>query len=146
MKIVINACYGGFSLSPLATKLLAEKQGKKCYFFIENKQRQLVPWKYWDKEKHILWFAFDSENVPEKKETATSLDENFENWWREHEISNRPEKRDDPNLVKVVEELGEKADGRCAHLKIVEIPDGVDWIIEEYDGMEHIAEVHRTWA
>ena len=54
--------------------------------------------------------------------------------------------RDDLILIAVVEELGEAADGGCAELKIVEIPDGVNWQIEEYDGLEHIAEVHRTWS
>ena len=27
----------------------------------------------------------------------------------------------------------------------VEIPDDVEWQIEEYDGTEHISEKHRTW-
>lgn len=54
--------------------------------------------------------------------------------------------RNDPKLVKVVEELGSKdASGEHAELKIVEIPDDVEWQIEEYDGYEHIAEKHRTW-
>lgn len=53
--------------------------------------------------------------------------------------------RDDPILVSVVEEMGEKAAGKYASLKIVDIPDGVDWYVEEYDGMEHVAERHRTW-
>lgn len=30
-------------------------------------------------------------------------------------------------------------------LRIVEIPDGTDYIVGEYDGSEHIAETHRTW-
>jgi hypothetical protein len=29
---------------------------------------------------------------------------------------------------------------------VVEIPDGTDYEISEYDGNEHIAEKHRTWA
>ena len=33
-----------------------------------------------------------------------------------------------------------------AKLKIVEIPDDVEWIIEEYDGKEWIAEDHRRWS
>ena len=53
--------------------------------------------------------------------------------------------RDDPILIQVVEELGETANGRCASLKIIEIPDDVEWTIGEYDGQEWIAEKHRTW-
>lgn len=36
--------------------------------------------------------------------------------------------------------------GDCADLKIVEIPDDVEWVIEEYDGIEYVSEVHRTWS
>lgn len=53
--------------------------------------------------------------------------------------------RNDPALVRVVEELGKKACDRYSLLKVVEISDGVEWEISEYDGMEHVAEVHRTW-
>ena len=33
-----------------------------------------------------------------------------------------------------------------AELKIVDIPDGVNWEVEEYDGNEWIAETHRRWG
>lgn len=55
-------------------------------------------------------------------------------------------KRNDPILIQVIEELGLKAAGGFAELKILEIPDEVNYVIEEYDGWEHIAEVHRTWS
>lgn len=90
MKVVINACYGGFSLSEKAVMRYAEIKGLTLY--------------------------------PER------------------EIP-----RNDPALVQVVQELGVEASGRCAALVIVEIPDGVAWQIEEYDGYEHVAEKHRTW-
>jgi len=54
--------------------------------------------------------------------------------------------RNDPLLVDIVEELGEEADGEFAHLKVVEIPDDVEWYVDEYDGLEWVAEVHRTWS
>lgn len=57
------------------------------------------------------------------------------------EISRHNEK-----LIQVVEMMGDKANGDCASLKIVEIPDGTDYEISEYDGMEHIAEKHQTWG
>lgn len=53
--------------------------------------------------------------------------------------------RDDPYLIQVVKEMGEQVNGPCSELKIVEIPADVNWVIEEYDGIEWIAEVHRTW-
>jgi hypothetical protein len=53
--------------------------------------------------------------------------------------------RDDPALIQVVEELQHDADGYAANLKIVEIPDDVEWHIAEYDGSEHVAENHRKW-
>jgi len=42
--------------------------------------------------------------------------------------------------------MGSNADGDHAELKVVEIPDDVEYLIEEYDGLEHIAEAHRTWS
>jgi hypothetical protein len=54
--------------------------------------------------------------------------------------------RDDVNLVAVVEELGADANGDLAQLRIVEIPWSVDWVMQEYDGKEWIAERHRTWC
>ncbi len=49
-----------------------------------------------------------------------------------------------PVLVSMVE--AGKVDGDYAELKVVEIPDDVNWFIHEYDGIEHVAERHRTWS
>jgi hypothetical protein len=54
--------------------------------------------------------------------------------------------RDDPYLVKVVKELGMASNGAHANLKIVEIPGDIEWLVQEYDGAEWIAEAHRTWS
>jgi hypothetical protein len=54
--------------------------------------------------------------------------------------------RDSPQLVQIVEQLGERANARYSQLKVVQIPDGVEWTICEYDGMEWVAEAHRTWS
>jgi hypothetical protein len=53
--------------------------------------------------------------------------------------------RNDPALVQVIEELGEDANGPSSFLKVVEVPDTVEWMIQDYDGVEWVAEVHRTW-
>lgn len=64
----------------------------------------------------------------------------------EQDFHHRELPRDDAYLVQVVRELGEKANGPHANLKIVEIPADVDWHIAEYDGNEWVAEDHRTWS
>lgn len=92
MKIVINTCFGGFSLSKEAYKFLG------------------LEWK----EGETSGSAFDNDR--------TNLE-----------------------LIECVEQLGKEANGRSADLKVVEIPDDIEYSIEDYDGSEHIAESHRTW-
>lgn len=53
--------------------------------------------------------------------------------------------RNDPILVQLVEEMGSKSCANFSKLKIVEIPDDVEWQIAEYDGSEWVEEKHRTW-
>ena len=54
--------------------------------------------------------------------------------------------RTDPILISMIEEDSETYSGQSARLVVVEIPDDVDWHISDYDGREHIAEKHRSWA
>lgn len=102
-KIVVNRCYGGFSLSPMAYRVLHDS------------------------------------GHPVAKEAPC---ERSDGWgsYHVHDIE-----RDDPALVSLVEKYGEQAGGRHAELKIVEIPEDVEWEIEEYDGHEWVSEKHRTW-
>ena len=60
--------------------------------------------------------------------------------WSDHAIS-----RDDPVLVSIVEDFKERSNGVHADLRIVQVPADVDWVIEDYDGKEWVAEQHRTW-
>ena len=57
-----------------------------------------------------------------------------------------PTFRSDPHLVRVVEDLDDLAFGRHASLEVIEIPEGVDWLIENYEGREWVAERHRRWG
>jgi len=83
------------------------------------------------------------------------LSDEAEAMWREVKKIADPEgvyyydiMRDDPDLVHIVETLGEKANSNYSQLKVVEVPMWLQekgWLIEEYDGRESIAEVHCTW-
>lgn len=60
-------------------------------------------------------------------------------------LSNDKNVRTDSVLIEVIEALGKEANGNFSNLKIIEVPDDVDWLIQEYDGREWVAEKHRTW-
>ncbi len=53
--------------------------------------------------------------------------------------------RNDPILVEAVELFGKGAAGQYAELRIVEIPDDVEWEITDYDGRESVREPSRSW-
>lgn len=80
---------------------------------------------------------FELEHKP-----AGEYDAQYDHWseWRSWEVP-----RDDYNLVRVVEELGEASWGFASELKVVEVPAGVNWYVHDYDGMETVCEVHREW-
>lgn len=119
-KIVINSCFGRFSLSEKAFRLYLDRKGIA-----------------YDVEEHSesIW------NPRFKRPTTESMDD--DPYLDDSDID-----RDDPDLVFVIEELGcEEASGDMANLRIVEIPSDVDcWTIRNYDGMESIHECHRTWS
>lgn len=154
MKIVINRCYGGFGLSPLAVKRLAELKGKECYFFKVSLDRicesRYTPISLDAASSQMTWFAFSVKNpaefLPEEKRGKDGTYKDFNAEYDKIKLDCRPDDRADPLLVQVVEELGAAANGSCASLKVVEIPDGTDWEIDEYDGMESVHEKHRSWS
>lgn len=115
-KIVINSCYGGFGLSDKAIE-----------YFGELKNLNLVKTKGGYSDLYGHWYYMHGE----------ICDENF--------FHDRNIERTDPDLIRVIEELGTDANGRFAELKIIEIPDDIEYDIAEYDGVEWVAEKHRTW-
>lgn len=63
-------------------------------------------------------------------------------------MSEHPELRTDPELIKAVEAKSEKfLEENRIHLRVVSIPSDVNWVVEEdgETGSEWISEVHRTW-
>lgn len=120
-KVVINSCYGGFGLSTEAFEMLLDRKG------IEFEK---VPAKYALKSKDCDYYR------------KGHVGENDHYLWY-YEFA---KDRSDADLIAVVEHFGDKANSWASKLKIVEIPDDVDWQIEEYDGNEWVAEKHRTWS
>lgn len=137
MKIIINRCFGGFSISDAAVKRYAELKGITLYPEIVRAR--------------IIWWTIPPEKRPAKPIgnwlSQPPVDRSdYNECYRNNTLSNRPGDRTDSVLIQVIEELGKDANGRFADLAIIEIPDDVEWEIEEYDGVEWIAEKHRTWS
>ena len=140
MKVAINKCYGGFGISNEAEIEYLKLKGLKAYFY------EQVKYEY--KDGRNLYKKVNSSKDTFMTITFTKdYGESFEEWPKKDSgyfySSDIP--RDDPDLIKVIEKLGKKANNQFSDLKIVEIPDGTEYIIDEYDGLEHIAEKHKTW-
>ena len=140
MQVVINNCFGGFGLSLKAQKRYAELKGFALFFYKQTR----YPWDG-DKEEFtkitdIDKNCFGSLSITKDLGNVTdSLPDG--SYFFSHNIE-----RTDPVLLQVIQELGDAANGECSSLKIVDIPDGVDWQIDEYDGNEWVAEKHQTWS
>jgi len=129
LEVVINRCYGGFSVSKETLEELykmksdvLEKTPMKEYFQKDETQEYI--------ESHIKMcgLMIKDEQVIALKDRRDKLI------------------RGNTDLIAVIKKLGDKANGQCAKLEIIEVPADVEWEIDEYDGMESIEECHRSWS
>ena len=122
-KVVINVCYGGFSLSMKALQLLYKKKGENYNF----------PYKYnYNTKKYYKSTLEDSDYL--FKEDRGNVIENVKGGICSYDTSCP---RHDKDLVEVVEELGTEANGDCAKLCVAEILGNI-YRISEYDGWEWV--------
>lgn len=117
MKVVINRCFGGFGLSNKAFEELLKLKG--------------VEWEKTNKPDAFLQHYYKKGQLGVEDAYISPYD--------------YTENRADPDLISVVETLGVEANSDYSELKIIEIPENVNWHIHEYDGMETVHEEHRSW-
>lgn len=139
--VVINKQHGGFGLS---------QEGVQRYLDIKGIEYWVVPHEKYSSLGPRYWLVPEEQRLGEPDAStwhSMSLAERQKHnqLYEQQVFDDKDIARDDPVLVQVVRELGEKADSRFSSLKVVEIPADVEWIIEEYDGLEWVAEKHRTW-
>jgi len=118
MKVVINKCFGGFGLSDEAYQWLIDNKNWKASEY--NKDGNLP----------------DEVKISINKENSL-MGKYYRRWYDD---------RQNQDLIAVVEELGSKANSRFSDLKIVEIPDDIEYEIDDYDGQESIHEKHEVWG
>lgn len=122
MKVVVNRCYGGFGLSDAACEWLMNNRG---YTLGDGNRKE-----DWETFNIVTWNMLSRYALVRTPDGVDRYDTAF---------------RSHPDIIAVVEALGKAANGMCAELEIVEIPDDIEWHISEYDGTETIHEDHRSW-
>jgi hypothetical protein len=140
MKIVINRCYGGFGLSLEAKEKYCHKKGKQLFFYKQTAYNFKEGYDEYTKLSSEEEGAYSYAWLVDMGEVSRETPQNNDDWFSESNID-----RTDHDLIDVIEEMGERANGFAAKLEIVEIPENVNWEIEEYDGKEWVSEAHRTW-
>ncbi len=143
MKVVINNCFGGFSLSARAVEHYGKLNGiKELFHYVRDFDNEV----YKKVSVEELDGSFTMFTVSTTKEFGDVVPVSSEMELLDHSyFPNFDNDRHNPHLIETVEELGELANSKVSDLKIVEIPDGVEYVIEDYDGNEWVAEKHRTW-
>ena len=131
MKVVYNACHGGFGLSDKAVRRYAEIKGLTLY--PEEGTLKIITYWLVPKEQRTGCLSGDAWYAASREEQMTSNQ-------RYDELTLRPRQipRHDPVLVQVVEELGKEANAGFARLQIRDVPAGSRYRIDEYDGSETV--------
>lgn len=138
MKIVLNKCFGGFSVSHEAIMRYGELKGIEVGLYIDTKNpsdysiyRRITDEEF---EKLSEWDIYYVINPPEGETFELHYDdENIIDFLSTHDFE---ERRAEPEFIQTVEELGALANGRFANLGVFEIPDGAEYDISDYDGVE----------
>ena len=136
MKIILNKCYGGFRVSKQGYLLYAKKKGLPLCAYECNSNTGL--YEKVSIENHggfgIYYFL---------KDFGDSFSPNEEDW--RHEVYLNDKHRTDPVLIEVIEEIGDLAIDIASCLVVVDIPDGMNFTIDYYDGYEELHEATPIW-
>ena len=129
MKVVINTCHGGFSLSHKGEQRYLELSGQRAYWYVMPiySRQEFIRVDNIDDIKpiHNCWCTTSDQG-------AVLYD------YPDDVFYSRKLERNDPILVQVVKELGKDASSPFSNLEVVDIEKGRWFKIDEYDGYENI--------
>lgn len=136
-KVILNKCFGGFDVSKEAYMLYAKKKGLTLYLYESEFINRKFIYKKVNDDNSIFRHYF----IKDMGDNVEISNEDYEKYC----LYLKDGHREDPILIEVVEELGEKASGRFGNLKVVEIPDDLEYVIDEYDGIETLHQKVEEW-
>lgn len=131
VRVIYNACYGGFGLSKEACQRYWDIKGEKIWIEDDKEHPSFGLWTFWltpPEERPIMKKNWESMSMDERISYNRAQSEQT---WYDRNVD-----RHDPVLVQVVEELGDKASGKYAKLRIAEVSGS--YRIDEYDGNESV--------
>ena len=129
-KIVLNKCFGGFGLSPTAFKMLWKMKGFEVYPYREKNDNIILSE---NREPHF-WLKIDPISLKKEFSLLKKKRNKISIIYQKYHCEDI--KRDDPDLIKIVEEFGSSANGEYADLKIVEI--NINIQVDNFDGIESV--------
>lgn len=143
-QIVYNACYGGFSLSAIAEKMLyeAKHDGEKAYVYKAVFDTYETPIRYIridDIEELKLYDKYVDMLHVYTKDFGKEFVDDRNLYLNKYELHTNKDNvdRKDKDLIKIIETLGRKvASTSLSNLKIAEVED--KWRIIEFDGRETV--------
>lgn len=145
MKIVLSKSEGYFDLSREEVEAYAAAKGVALY--PEPTPDGHYVRHYWTVPENERWPFVAEVWSPVYRDASPEKKAEYDRYRREHTLELGSAHRTDPTLIELVEA------GRIAGLRVVEIPDGVDWYVAGGlcacgDGCtpEYVAERHRTWG
>ena len=151
MKIVVNKCYGGFHLSAEAYFRVLDGMIKDNNWFIYTYEPDDRVSKFI--EKPIVYTKASISDI-DFDDSYIIVSKNYGDSFTDKELNEKDKiyieegyniPRNNIHLVKVVEEMGEDAWGEYSKLKVIDIPDDIEWEIIEHDGWEIIVDKNRSW-
>ena len=137
MKVILNKCYGGFGVSQKAYELYAKKKGIEIFVYKLECTNDKPIYRKTDMGSSIFTITF----TKDFGDYVDLYDDNSEKYILEL-CSNH---REDPVLIEVVEELGDRANSPFSKLVVVDIPDGMEYEIDDYDGVETLHQKVEKW-
>ena len=137
MKVILNKCFGGFCVSQEAYELYAKKKGIEIFAYKLECENDKPIYKKTDTGSSIFTITF----TKDFGDYIDLSDDDFDKYYLGLDESHR----EDPVLIEVVEELGKRANSPFSKLVVVDIPDGMEYEIDEYDGLETLHQKVEKW-
>ena len=137
MKVILNKRYGGFCVSQEAYELYAKKKGIEIFSY----DMKLINGKPAYRKTNAGSSIFNTTFTKDFGDYVEMSDDDFDKYYLNLDESHR----EDPILIEVIEELGKRANGPFAKLVIIDIPDGMEYEIDDYDGVGTLHEKVKKW-